>query len=177
MQSTEVRIGGFGGQGVVLAGGLLGEAALCDGLYAIQNQSYGAEARGGAARSEILLAADPILYPEVIAPHILVAMSQAALERYLPDLRPEGTLIIDTELVAQVPERPEGRILGDSFTSVADKELGRAIVANMVMLGFVVGCTQVVGVSSLRQAVAQGVPQGTEELNISALERGLELAA
>ena len=177
MQITEVRIAGFGGQGVVLAGVLLGQAAIGDGLHAVQNQSYGAEARGGAARSEVIVASEPIIYPEVIAPHIMAAMSQAALDRYLPDLRAGGTLILDEELVSRVPDLPGNRILRGPFTTVAGQELGRPIVANMVMLGFLGTITAVVTRDSLRRAVRQGVPPGTEELNLKALERGLELAA
>jgi len=177
MQVTEVRIAGFGGQGVVLAGVLLGQAAIEDGLHAVQNQSYGAEARGGAARSEVVISPDPIIYPEVIAPHIMAALSQAALDRYLPDLRPDGALILDAELVSQVPDVPGITLRRGPFTTVTGQELGRPIVANMVMLGFLVATTHVVTRNSLRQAVRQGVPPGTEELNLQALERGMELAA
>lgn len=176
MQSTEVRIAGFGGQGIVLAGVLLGRAALADGRYVVQSQSYGAEARGGAARSEVIISPEPIAYPEVIAPHILVAMSQAALDRYLAELRPEGTLIADAELVRQIPDRPGLRCWRGAFTRIAGEELGRAIVANIVMLGFMAAVTDVVTWDSLCQAVRLGVPQGTEELNLQALARGKALA-
>ncbi|MEW6756085.1 MAG: 2-oxoacid:acceptor oxidoreductase family protein, partial [Candidatus Latescibacterota bacterium] len=170
MATTQVRIAGFGGQGVVLAGVLLGRAALEEGLHAIQNQSYGAEARGGAARSEVIVASEPIVYPEVTAPDILAALSQAGADRYLPDLRPGGTLIADAELVANLPALQDCRLLRASFTRVAAEELGRQIVANIVMLGFLVGATGLVGADSARRAVEQGVPRGTEELNLRALE-------
>ena len=173
---TEVRIAGFGGQGVVLAGVSLGKAAMLDGYQAVQTQSYGAEARGGAARSEIVIAGEPIIYPEVTAPNLMVALSQVALERYFPDLLDEATLIIDTELVTKVPERA-GPVLGQSFTEVAGTDLGRPIVANMVMLGYLVGATGIVTAASLRQAVREGVPRGTEELNLKAMVRGAELVA
>ncbi|MCC7262103.1 MAG: 2-oxoacid:acceptor oxidoreductase family protein [Candidatus Latescibacteria bacterium] len=177
MERTEVRIAGFGGQGVVLAGVLLGRAALEDGRYAVQTQSYGAEARGGAARSEVIITDQPALYPEVVAPHVMVVLSQAALDRYLGDLRPEGLLIADAELVTRLPDRPGGLVLHERFTEVAGKELGRSIVANMVMLGFLVQATGLVGLDSLRAAVKKGVPPGTEPLNLKAVERGIELAA
>lgn len=176
MERTEVRIAGFGGQGVVLAGVLLGRAALEEGRYAVQTQSYGAEARGGAARSEVVIAGEPVLYPEVVAPQVLAVLSQAALDRYLPELREDGTLIADAELVSRVPERPAGRILRGRFTGVAGEELGRPIVANMVMLGFLVQATGLVRPDSLRRAVAGGVPPGTEQLNLKAVERGAEMA-
>ena len=177
MQNTEVRIAGFGGQGVVLAGVLLGRSALADGLHAVQTQSYGAEARGGAARSEVIISSAPIVYPEVLAPHIMTAMSQAALDRYLSDLRADGTLIVDSELVSRIPDLPQTNILRAPFTHTAAQELGRPIVANMVMLGFLAASTDLVTRDSLQQAVRQGVPPGTEELNLKALERGMELAA
>jgi 2-oxoglutarate ferredoxin oxidoreductase subunit gamma len=177
MERTEVRIAGFGGQGVVLAGVLLGRAALEEGRYAVQTQSYGAEARGGAARSEVIITDEPALYPEVVAPHIMAVMSQAALDRYLGDLRPDGLLVADAELVSRLPERPGGKVLGGRFTEVAGKELGRPIVANMVMLGFLAQVSGLVGLDSLREAVRKGVPPGTEALNLKALERGIELAA
>ena len=161
---------------MVLAGVLLGRAALEDGLHAVQNQSYGAEARGGAARSEVIVSSVPIVYPEVVGPDVMVAMSQAAVGRYLGDLRPEGTLIIDSELVSRVPSSAPTRLLKGAFTRVAGEELGRAIVANMVMLGFLIQGTGAVTLDSLRQAVRTGVPRGTEELNLQALERGIELA-
>lgn len=176
LRRTEVRIGGFGGQGIVLAGVLLGRAALDDGRHAVQNQSYGAEARGGAARSEVIVADGPIVYPEVVAPDILVCLSQAALDRYLKDLRPEGVLVVDAELVAQVPHWPGRGLCEQPFTAVAERELGRAIAANMVMLGFVAALTGVVGLPALKRAVAAGAPAGTEALNLRAVERGAEMA-
>lgn len=174
--ATEVRLAGFGGQGIVLAGVLLGTAALADGLYAVQSQSYGAEARGGAARSEVIVSPEAILYPEVTCPRVLAAMSQAALDRYLGDLHPEGVLIVDAELVGQVPASHEPRTRRGAFTSIAGSELGRPVVANMVMLGFLATTTRVVTWESLTATVAAGVPRGTEELNLRALTRGRELA-
>jgi 2-oxoglutarate ferredoxin oxidoreductase subunit gamma len=173
---TEVRIAGFGGQGVVLAGVLLGTAALADGLFAVQSQSYGAEARGGAARSEVILSAEPILYPEVTRPRLMAAMSQAALDRYVGDLQPEGLLVVDAELVTKVPPHLEARTRRAAFTHVAGQELGKPVVANMAMLGFLVTVTEVVTWASLEQAVAAGVPRGTEGLNLKAVARGRQLA-
>ena len=176
MQRTEVRIGGFGGQGVVLAGVLLGQAALNDGRYAVQNQSYGAEARGGAARSEVIVSEQPVVYPEVISPQVMAVLSQAALDKYLPDLQPGGTLIVDADLVSDVPEGVRAVVYRGRFAEVAGGELKRPIVANMVMLGFLAEVTGLVTGEGLREAVRSGVPPGTEELNLKALERGMELA-
>lgn len=173
---AEVRLAGFGGQGVVLAGVCLGHAAMLDGYYAVQTQSYGAEARGGAARSEIIISREPILYPEVTAPDFMAALSQPAAEKYLADLRPEGTLVVDDELVSKLDTDRRTRVLKASFTEVAGGELGRPIVANMVMLGFLSEVAGVVSAASLDQAVAEQVPKGTAELNLKAVNRGRELA-
>jgi len=173
----EVRLAGFGGQGVVLAGVCLGHAAMLDGRHAVQTQSYGAEARGGAARSEIIVSAEPILYPEVTAPDLMAALSQAAVDKYLSDLRPEGTLVVDDELVSKLDVDPRTRVLKASFTEVAGSELGRPIVANMVMLGYLTEVAGVVRAASLDRAVAEQVPKGTAELNLKAVNRGRELAA
>lgn len=176
MERTEIRFGGFGGQGVVLAGVLLGQAALNAGRYAVQTQSYGAEARGGAARSEVILSDEPVLYPEVVAPDRMVALSQAALDKYLDDLKPDGALIVDADLVSDVPAGLRCTVHRGRFSHVAGEELGRTIVANMVMLGFLRRVTDLLPEAALRDAVAAGVPKGTEDLNLKALARGEALA-
>jgi len=176
MAQTEVRIAGFGGQGVVLAGVLLGQAALNDGRYAVQNQSYGAEARGGAARSEIIIADEPVIYPEVVAPNVMAVMSQAALDRYFEDFQSDGTLIVDADLVERIPEHLNASVRRGQFAETADKDLGKPIVANMIMLGFLAESTGVVTPDALTDAVRSGVPKGTEDLNLSAIERGRKMA-
>lgn len=177
MERTEIRIAGFGGQGVVLAGVLLGRAAvLYDGKHAVQTQSYGAEARGGAARSEVILWDRPIVYPKVLAPDIMVALSQIALDKYVGDLKPGGILILDADLVKKPHQAGDFRVHRGPFAKIATDEVGRAIVGNMVMLGFMVGLTKVVSEDALRASVRTGVPKGTEELNLQALEIGLEKA-
>jgi 2-oxoglutarate ferredoxin oxidoreductase subunit gamma len=174
---TQVRIAGYGGQGVVLAGVLLGRAALQEGFYAVQNQSYGAEARGGAARAEVIMSQEPIIYPEVLVPDVMVAMSQVALDRYAPDLASTTTLVVDAELVARVPADLPCRVLRGAFTQAANQRLGRSIAANLVMLGFMATATGTVGLPALRSAIPGGVPKGTEELNLRALDLGAELAS
>lgn len=176
MAHTEVRIAGFGGQGVVLAGVLLGQAVLNDGRYALQNQSYGAEARGGAARSEIIISDEPVIYPDVVAPNIMAVMSQAALDRYLEDLKPDGALFVDADLVQHIPEHLKASVRRGRFAETADKDLGKPIVANMIMLGFLVEATGLVSREALTAAVRSGVPKGTEDLNLKALKRGQEMA-
>ena len=177
MARREIRIAGFGGQGVVLSGVLLGQAGLEYGKYAVQNQSYGAEARGGAARSEVILDEEPITYPEVLSPDVMAALSQAALDKYVDDLAKGGSLILDSDLVTQIPQGLDATVYGGRFADVAAKELGKPIVANIVMLGFLAEITGIVSPDAIRKAVAAGVPKGTEALNLKALERGIEMGA
>jgi len=172
----EVRIAGFGGQGVVLAGVLLGTAAVAyENRRAVQTQSYGAEARGGAARSEVILSDERVVYPRVRHPDILVAMSAPALEKFIGDLKPGGTLVVDEDLVA-VPSSGPYRLHKAPFSSAAIKETGRSVVANVVMLGFLTGVTGIVSREAMEQAIQDTVPRGTEELNLKAFHLGLEMA-
>ncbi|MCD6472086.1 2-oxoacid:ferredoxin oxidoreductase subunit gamma [Candidatus Aerophobetes bacterium] len=172
----EIRIAGFGGQGVVLSGVILGKAAvLYDRKRAIQTQSYGAEARGGGARSEIVISDEDIDYPKVINPDILVAMSQQALDKYVKDLKPKGILIVDSELVKDLPEDYIFSLYRVPASQIASNEFGRIIVANMIMLGFLVSLTEVVSLKALKNSVRESVPKGTEEMNIKAVERGRKI--
>jgi len=173
----EIRLAGFGGQGVVLSGVILGRAAvLYDKKRATQTQSYGAEARGGAARSEVIISAETIDYPQVINPDILVAMSQRALDKYIKDLKPHGILIVDSELVKDLPETCSFSLYRIPASQIASQEFGRTIVANMIMLGFLIGLTEVVSREALKKSVRDSVPEGTEEINLKALEKGREIA-
>jgi len=176
MARIEVRIAGFGGQGVVLAGVLLGTAAaLYDGKHAVQTQTYGAAARGGAARSDVIVDDAPIVYPQVIRPGIMAVFTTVALKKYRGDLRPEALLIIDENLVT-APEGTDFRVFAVPATDLAQRELGRGIVANMVMLGFLAGVTGIVSTEALKSAIRHGVPLGTETLNLDAFECGLARA-
>ena len=177
MPRTEVKVTGLGGQGVVLAGIIIARAAsLYDGKNATQTQSYGPEARGGAARSEVVISDEPIDYPKVEQADILVAMSQEALDRHLGTLREGGVLLVDEDLVREIPEGKKAVLYRVPATRVASEELGRRIVANMVMLGATAGVTSIVSEEALKAAVGESVPRGTEDLNIAALEKGLALA-
>lgn len=175
MSRTEIRIAGFGGQGVVLAGVILGTAAVIyDGKKAIQTQSYGAEARGGAARSEVILDEGEIVYPRVRRPDILVALSTPALEKFIGDLKPGGTLIVDEDLV-KTEDTATHKVYRAPFFTVAVKELGRSVVANVVMLGFLTGVTGIVSWEAMERAIQDTAPRGTEELNLRAFRKGLDL--
>lgn len=177
MAETQIKVTGFGGQGVVLMGIILARAAcLHDGKSATQSQSYGPEARGGAARSEVVISDGPIDYPKVERADVLVAMSQEALDRHLGTLKDGGTLLVDEDLVKEVPDGGRVSLYRIPSMRVAAEELKRRIVANMVMLGALVGVTSVISEEALEAAVKESVPQGTEELNVKALEWGLSLA-
>jgi len=173
----EVRISGFGGQGIVLAGVILGRsAALYDGKNAVQTQSYGPEARGGASKSEVVISEEEIDYPKVIKPDVLVCMSQQAFDKYGRDIKDEGTVIVDRDLVT-VPENfynGNVKLYKIPFTDIAYKDIGLKIVANMVMLGALVRITGVVSKEAMRKAILDSVPKGTEKKNLIAFEKGYD---
>lgn len=174
---VEVALGGFGGQGVILAGFILGRAAaLHAGRNAVMAQSYGPESRGGACMSEVVMSDGEIAFPRVVSPDVMVVMSQEAYERYAPG-RPDGCLlIVDEDLVVPDDTRERGKLVLRAPATRLAEELGRRIVANIVMLGFVVGATGLVGVDVVHDAVAASVPQGTEELNLKAVDAGYDCA-
>ena len=173
----EVRMGGFGGQGIVLAGNILGKAAsLFEKKNVVFTQSYGPEARGGACSADVVLSEGPIYYPRVTHPHILVLMSQDAKNTYGSHLPGHFTVIIDEDLVKiEDGDFPGARVFKIPATRLAEK-LGKRIVANVVMLGFIVGVTGIVSPEALRKALLASIPKGTEELNIAAFEKGLAYA-
>ncbi|HEY4683314.1 MAG TPA: 2-oxoacid:acceptor oxidoreductase family protein [Candidatus Acidoferrales bacterium] len=177
MATTELRIAGFGGQGVILAGIVIGKAAaIYDGKHATLTQSFGPEARGSACSAQLVLSDQPILYPYLTALDILVAMSQDAYHRFGSELQPGGLLLVEAELVTCHP-RPDGppgiRLHGIPATRLAE-ELGRRAVSNIVMVGFLTAMTGLVSVEAIKQAIADSVPRGTEAVNLAAFEKGLE---
>lgn len=173
MVRTEVRIAGFGGQGVVLAGVILGRAAaLYDGKYACQTQSYGAEARGGAARSELVIAdtEDEVLDPLVETPDVFIAMSQEAYERYVVGVKKSAIVVVDVDLVK--PRDPANHgVFAYPATYYATQNM-QPIVANMIMLGAMNSHAKVVSPVALQSAVKESVPPKTAEMNLKALETG-----
>ncbi|MBN1193914.1 MAG: 2-oxoacid:ferredoxin oxidoreductase subunit gamma [Methanomicrobiaceae archaeon] len=169
----EVRFSGFGGQGIILSAVILGRAAaLYDAKYAVQTQVYGPEARGGASMSAVVIDDEPILFPKVTHPDIYVIMSQQGFEKYGADAPEEAIMLVDSDLVRS---RPACVCREIPATAEAKKTLGRAIVANIVMLGALVTSTGVVSSAAIENAVLDSVPKGTEELNMKALQRGFEL--
>ncbi len=170
----EIRLAGEGGQGLILAGVILAEAAATyDGKNAAQTQSYGAEARGGASKSEVVISDGEIDYPKLIEADLLLAMSQEACDKYFCDLKKDGILIVDAVNVDRVPTTRAYRI---PITRIAEEATGRRIAANVVALGLIVGLTGVVSRQAIEAAVAARAPRGTQELNLKALRAGLEVA-
>jgi len=170
----ECRLSGAGGQGLMLAGKLLAEAAaVYDGKHVVQTQSYGPEARGGKSKTDVVLSAEEIDYPKATKVDILLAMSQASLDGYVSSLRDGGTLIVDSYLVDRV-ERDDAFAI--PFTMLAIEECGRKLFANVVAMGALVELSGVVEWESLKRAVLARVPKGTEEINTKALEVGREAA-
>ncbi len=170
MSRKEIVLGGFGGQGIILAGYIVGRAAaIFDNMNATLTQDYGPEARGGACRTQVVISDSQIAYPYVESPSVLVVMSQEAYTRYSTDLRQGATLLIDEDLVK--PGTSNVPPLAIPATRIA-RELGRAAVANIVMLGFLVAVTRVVSLDAIKKALLASVPKGTEDLNLKAFERG-----
>jgi len=166
----EVRLAGEGGQGMILAGVILAEAAAVhDGLNAVQTQSYGPEARGGASRSEVIIARGEIDYPKVMVADLLLCMSQEACDRFYNQVKDDGCIIVDSTNVSRVPSH---RAIAVPITQIAERETGRRITASMVALGFLSGLSGVVSKQALEKAVADRVPAGTEEMNLKALAAG-----
>ena len=178
MQLTEIRIAGFGGQGVILAAIVVGKAAcIFQEGYATMTQSFGPEARGGSSSAQVILSPEPILYPYVTQPEILVVMSQEAFTRFAPQVRPGGILIVEQELVQVSGPLPEGvRVYAVPATRLAE-ELGRKMVLNIVMVGFFGAVTHLLDPEALRKAVADSVPPHFEQLNLKAFDKGFEYGA
>jgi 2-oxoglutarate ferredoxin oxidoreductase subunit gamma len=171
----EIRLAGFGGQGIILAGYLLGKAAaLYDGREAVLTQAYGPEARGGACNADVVISDEPIGYPEVSRPDVLALMSQEASDLFVPTARSDGLFLLDEGLVQPMDH---AGVCSVPATALADK-LGRRIVANMVMLGFLSAATNnLVTLAALEQAIRTSVRPHTLDLNLQALRVGYAHAA
>ena len=174
METTEIRIAGFGGQGVVLAGMVIGNAAtLHDGKFVTLTQSFGPEARGSTCSVQLIVSPEPILYPYLTKPDLLVIMSQDANERYGTDLKPGGLLLYEQDLIQPAKLNHGTRTYGIPATRFAE-ELGRKLVLNMVMVGFVTALSGVISPDAACKAISSSVPRGTESLNLAAFARGLK---
>jgi 2-oxoglutarate ferredoxin oxidoreductase subunit gamma len=173
MSRTEIRIVGFGGQGVVLSGYIIGRACAINAeRHATMIQSFGPEARGSSCSATLVVADSEVLYPYIRFPHILVVMSAEGYDKYIDELDKQGVLLYEQDLVK--PRAREGQpAFGITSTRIAES-LGRSIVQNIVMLGFFAAVTRIVSREHMREAVAASVPPGTEELNLKAFDAGCE---
>jgi len=170
----QVFITGFGGQGIVMAGDILGKAAtLHDRRHATMMQTYGPEARGGSCSSQVIISDREILFPCIGEPEVLICMSQEGYTKYVRTLRRRGTLIWDTDLVKSRKSAAGLTTFNIPATRFAE-ELGNTMMANIVMLGFLAAVQNVVSAGALRDAVADSVPPATKENNIRAFDRGRE---
>jgi len=170
----EIRLAGEGGQGMILAGIILAEAAaIYDNKNATQTQNYGPEARGGASQAEVIISSGEVDYPKVISADVLVAMSQEACDKYYARLRKDGLLIVDEDKVGRVPTTHAVKV---PITRLATQATGKTLAANAVALGLLVGLTQVVTREAIEKAVSARAPKGTEEMNRAALAAGFAAA-
>jgi 2-oxoglutarate ferredoxin oxidoreductase subunit gamma len=177
MQLTEIRLAGFGGQGVILSAIVLGKAAsIYQGAFATMTQNFGPEARGGACSAQLVLSDSPVLYPYVTQPDILVVTSQEAYTRFGHDLKDNGILIVEQDLVRVSDLDKEIQVYSIPATRIAEV-LGKRMVQNSVMVGFFTAVTHLLDPDAVRKAVADSVPPSFRELNLKAFEKGLEYGA
>jgi 2-oxoglutarate ferredoxin oxidoreductase subunit gamma len=173
----QVRLGGFGGQGIILAGEILGTAVtLHEGRNAVLTQSFGPEARGGACSADVVVSDGRIYYPCVTVPDVLVLMSEEAARTYGPNTAETALVLVNEDLVRTVPQREGLKIHHIPATRIAEG-LGRVMVANIVMLGFVTALAKLVSSEAMTKALLASVPPGTEKLNLSAFQAGFDHGA
>ncbi|WP_432664849.1 2-oxoacid:acceptor oxidoreductase family protein [Wukongibacter baidiensis] len=171
---TEIRLTGSGGQGLILAGIILAEAALLKGDNAIQSQSYGPEARGGASKAEVIISKEEIDFPKVRKADIMLSLTQVALDKYADTLKEDGLLVVDSSI--EVPSNLKAKkIVSIPMLNTASEVIGKTMVANIVALGAIQELTDIVTKEYLEEAVLSRVPRGTEELNKRALQEGYNL--
>jgi 2-oxoglutarate ferredoxin oxidoreductase subunit gamma len=171
---VEVRFAGFGGQGIIKSGIIVAAAAaLHGGKNAVQTQSYGPESRGGACKSEVVISEEEIDFPKVVEPEVLVVMSQHAYNDYADDLKAGGIIILDPDMIPTERDLKGVKVFRVPATKIAD-ELGRRIVANIVMIGAFVAITNLLDKNAVVESIKTNIPKGTEELNLNAFEKGYE---
>lgn len=175
----EICLAGSGGQGVITAAVMAGEAAsiFCDNLYAVQTQSYGPAARGGSAKAEVVISDAPIDYPKPVSPDLVICLTADAVAKYGPDVKAGGRLILDSFAVQDIPN-VDANIYQLPLIQTAREKVGNEIVTNMVALGMVARVLELEGVmkpDAMRKAMLDRVPKGTEELNKKAFEEGFTM--
>jgi 2-oxoglutarate ferredoxin oxidoreductase subunit gamma len=172
----EFRLSGSGGQGLILAGKILAEAAaIYDDKNATQSQSYGPDARGGSSRSEIIVSDEEIDYPKAVNIDLLLAFTQEACDKYKKDVKDNGIVLVDSGYVTNVP-KGNFKVYSVPITDIAEKNVGKALVANIVALGMITELTKVVSKEAVESAIRSRVPKGTEDLNLKAFTVGVETA-
>jgi 2-oxoglutarate ferredoxin oxidoreductase subunit gamma len=171
---TEIRVAGFGGQGVILSASVLGKAgSVFEGGFATMCQAFGPEARGGACSAQLIVSDEPILYPYVSRPDVLVVMSQEAYTKFVPDLKDNGILIVERDLVRISQVKSGQKLYSIPATRLAE-EIGKRMVLNIVMVGFFAAVTNLLKPESVRKAVEDSVPPSFKELNLRAFDKGYE---
>ena len=172
----EIRFSGSGGQGVILASVILGTAAaLYENKHAVQSQSYGPEARGGASKADVIISDEPVKYPKARNIDFMLCLTQKAADKYLPDLKEGGLVLIDSDYV-DVPETDKYTVVKLPISSTTYDKQGTLIALNIVSLSAFVEVTKLVSEDSLEKAVLQAAPKGTEDFNMDAVKIGRELA-
>ena len=172
----EIRFSGSGGQGLILAGVIFAEAAtIYDRKNAVQSQSYGPEARGGASKSEVIISDKVIDFPKATAIDLQLSLTQEACTKYYKDVKGNGTLLVDEDFVKEIP-KGTFKVIKLPIIRTASEEIGKAFVANIVALGAITAITGKVSIASVEKAVLSRVPKGTEDLNKKALMAGYNLA-
>lgn len=170
----EIRFAGYGGQGIIRSGIIVGKAAsIYDNKFGTMSQSFGPEARGGACSSQLVVADSKVLYPYITVSDILVAMSQEGYEKFEPELSENGVLLMDEDLVKPKPQRGQVKVFAIPATRFAE-QLGRKIVANVVMLGFFTAVTDVVSYEAMKKTIPSTVPEKAVDLNLKAFDMGYE---
>jgi 2-oxoglutarate ferredoxin oxidoreductase subunit gamma len=171
---VEVRFAGFGGQGIIKSGIIVASAAsIYGGKNAVQTQSYGPESRGGACKSEVVISEAEIDFPKVTEPEVMVALSQHAYNDYAQEVKPGGTIILDPDMVPHEIELKNVNVYRVPASKIAES-IGKRIVANIVMLGAFTSIVGLVDKEALKQSILANIPKGTEELNMTAFEKGYE---
>lgn len=167
----EVRLSGSGGQGLILAGIILAEAAILDGQNVVQTQSYGPAARGGASKAEVVISQEEIDYPKVEQPDVFLGLNQESVLKYMAGCKENALAIVDAGLVKHIPPS-RAQVVPLPITETARKQIGRELVANVVALGALTAMSNMVTRDSVIKALLRRVPKGTEDLNRKALDFG-----
>ncbi len=174
MSRTEIRVSGFGGQGVIMSAAIVGKAAsIFDNKNATMIQSFGPEARGSSCSASVIISDEEITYPYVKHPQVLVVMSQESFTKYEKEVAPNGTLIVEEELVKIDALHHNEKLYTIPATRFAE-ELGKKLVTNIVMVGFFTAVTNLISHDAMKKAVLDSIPKGTEDLNLKAFEKGYE---